>query len=1315
MDTSTPTLKRRRSSGLSPSGLERRRKRTHFHSSLSSNPTQSPTAQNGHNTMPPLSYSLPNTNTNAIALQERQSSSDSEDFEVANPRNDFHHRIEAIRKETLSSSEPNQDRTEIADNNKVPDSEYVPANGQTTFNTNQSQDNTDAVQVDRTVRKAVRYLSHWERLLPFATLVGSIQFSRDALTILRMSVSTASNGTRKVPTYKTVKTRQWDFMRDNLFVSSSMIYVGDSHVEEHRQPCTKTVSTVNKEDQDIRDCVRMVLPSSWACYDIQTLPIYNELYGTDVSNKRKGISIEDAPLLKDCDRNLYLTGSRTIWALYRNTFIPSARNELLYFPIGKTIRTFQFTENSEWFEDIKASNHFKGRVGRTWCVHSIKSEDDNQDNLEYISDFTPDEHLLYLYTSTATHEGTDFSIELSKKTIKKESPDNVDTDGDRHNCPTNYNTLFLFPGDYCTLFRLPSRKSESAYIAIFIASQIWREGGRVGERIVWINREYLRKRGKYDLSYHKIIKSQDIGDRHFDQFIKDKENFDILSSALPCSASSIELSRVTVVSGAPSFPETSSPKHLYYSNRSVTNKGFLDDGTPYLIYRLFLYMDGFKEKKSLSDQRSVTGCYMLPAGLRHQSKTSSKSVRTITVAPHGIDTNKVLHHIVDDLVNSTVYGIDTHDALGRRVKVFTDIPGILVDTPAQTAANDLRGHTADAPCAYCSTRKRKGLRSPPICYNSTNHCRRHSLMRSDERMTEIRSTPVHTLLQQHIGSTCTTADEASGRISCKLAHALRSKAYDQRHDMEGFPVVDPGFDSFQSVPVVPDHMFKGLITNVLTVCFNSIEDNAMRSHIDKTICRLITLNNLHSIDTVLHWDKHGDYKGINNLKTSALFCVSVFAAPILKQYGAQLKKCHSGSQAANNDSQTAIAENASLGPQPFDLPSQLQDIISLAYWCPQRTQNTNEDIQYVFGSGNKRPHKFFGDLQRMVSSHISSIKDYYEQGGLYANELDKPNAHRLIEFVHQTIPMFGHALNVSEMVLEQAHRDFKTWLEKNTNQGSHVTAVELELAKDWMNRVYAHHMLYTKGDAKERKESTHGLSRLLLGAIAHSTPTDPHFQDYESLLEKLPKSLEPPVLEIMRGNGTSTLLSSTGDRWELDEKCKRKDVQRFFDGGVDLLRQSCLITVSTQPSNFKCYAIARLERRFKCGHKSGTNTFNTISVGTFISAKADISHHDLVFPHSDSESIHYYVVYTLLKTVEEKRDWAVVKSLTENKENMTYSLSSSTQIQVLEITDSVTVLGKVPAAHDFGGSPYAIPDAIMDYGVPWIILQNRDGFPPRIS
>ncbi len=149
-------------------------------------------------------------------------------------------------------------------------------------------------------------------------------------------------------------------------------------------------------------------------------------------------------------------------------------------------------------------------------------------------------------------------------------------------------------------------------------------------------------------------------------------------------------------------------------------------------------MDGFKEKKSLSDQRSVTGCYIQPAGLRHQTKTSTKCVRTITLAPHGVDTNLVLSYIVEDIVNSTVNGIDTFDANGRRVKVFTDISGILADTPAQSAANDLRGHTADAYCAICSTRKRKGLRSPPICFTYCDHCRRLSLILSDERMREIR-------------------------------------------------------------------------------------------------------------------------------------------------------------------------------------------------------------------------------------------------------------------------------------------------------------------------------------------------------------------------------------------------------------------------------------------------------------------------------------------------------------------------------------------------------------------------------------------------
>ena len=176
----------------------------------------------------------------------------------------------------------------------------------------------------------------------------------------------------------------------------------------------------------------------------------------------------------------------------------------------------------------------------------------------------------------------------------------------------------------------------------------------------------------------------------------------------------------------------------------------------------------------------------------------------------------------------------------------------------------------------------------------------------------------------------------------------------------------------------------------------------------------------------------------------------------------------------------------------FNLPFDLQKIISLPYWCPQRNQNTLNEVDYVFGTGVLKPHEYFGDLQSLARNYIDNIKDYYTAGGAHAAELDKPNAHRLIEFVHHTIPIYGHALNVSEMVLEQAHRNFKRWLETNTNQGSQITGVELDIARDWMRRVHAHYLLWTKGDETEKETAVYGLQRLLLGTMNNSSFTHTH-------------------------------------------------------------------------------------------------------------------------------------------------------------------------------------------------------------------------------
>ena len=83
--------------------------------------------------------------------------------------------------------------------------------------------------------------------------------------------------------------------------------------------------------------------------------------------------------------------------------------------------------------------------------------------------------------------------------------------------------------------------------------------------------------------------------------------------------------------------------------------------------------------------------------------------------------------------------------------------------------------------------------------------------------------------------------------------------------------------------------------------------------------------------------------------------------------------------------------------------------------------------------------------------------------------LDKPNAHRLLELAYHTIPMYGHALNISELALEQVHRNFKEWLEKNTHDDAHITAVEIALSKDWGMRAFSLYKLL-EGGTTERKE-----------------------------------------------------------------------------------------------------------------------------------------------------------------------------------------------------------------------------------------------------
>ena len=191
----------------------------------------------------------------------------------------------------------------------------------------------------------MRYVLQWERMVGLVSLLGPSHFTCKGLHFLSRCIKTATKGTTKVPTYKTVKSSQWKFMIETLFVRSSLFHIGECCITTHRALQSKKVQTINNGECDIRDCIRIILPSDWARLDIQTLQIYIELFENKTQSERIGINIEHAPIVIDSDRSLYLSSSKSIWAQYGKTILPSSYSASLFSRSGKLFEVWSSQRN----------------------------------------------------------------------------------------------------------------------------------------------------------------------------------------------------------------------------------------------------------------------------------------------------------------------------------------------------------------------------------------------------------------------------------------------------------------------------------------------------------------------------------------------------------------------------------------------------------------------------------------------------------------------------------------------------------------------------------------------------------------------------------------------------------------------------------------------------------------------------------------------------------------------------------------------------------------------------------------------------------
>lgn len=155
----------------------------------------------------------------------------------------------------------------------------------------------------------------------------------------------------------------------------------------------------------------------------------------------------------------------------------------------------------------------------------------------------------------------------------------------------------------------------------------------------------------------------------------------------------------------------------------MRNREFRDDGTPYDVYRLGLYPDGFNKNKSLSYSRSVVVCYIRPLGLNPSRRSSSSSTRVVSLVPDGKAENYVLKKVVDDIVEGIVDAVEALDPYGTKIRIFSDCLVSMGHYPAEASIMDRRGDNAIAFYTSCNLSRLKGIKFSECMYAPLIHSR----------------------------------------------------------------------------------------------------------------------------------------------------------------------------------------------------------------------------------------------------------------------------------------------------------------------------------------------------------------------------------------------------------------------------------------------------------------------------------------------------------------------------------------------------------------------------------------------------------------
>ena len=134
-----------------------------------------------------------------------------------------------------------------------------------------------------------------------------------------------------------------------------------THIGQEYKHC----DNIKRRKKDVRECIKIIFPTSWAQYDLSLFPLYEDLTNGDHHTCRSKLSIERSPIVTNRAHSIGEISS--FWAQYQNTIVNVDKGTLLSIPVNDKIH--EGIDLGCWY--TISSN--KGQViecttGHQWCV-----------------------------------------------------------------------------------------------------------------------------------------------------------------------------------------------------------------------------------------------------------------------------------------------------------------------------------------------------------------------------------------------------------------------------------------------------------------------------------------------------------------------------------------------------------------------------------------------------------------------------------------------------------------------------------------------------------------------------------------------------------------------------------------------------------------------------------------------------------------------------------------------------------------------------------------------------------------------------------